>query len=121
MGKNMKLKFLKPSDFELINTTGNGKYNNVYARIYKNSTGRVTCKISECKKVKGVFKRRRLKIDDLIDESFEGSCVLKVYQNYMQLRKAEENKHKTFLASVTIVSNDAKPEYRCTVNIKMVK
>ena len=32
----------------------------------------------------------------------------------MQLREAEENKHKTFLASVTIVSNDAKPEYRCT-------
>ena len=44
-----------------------------------NSTGRVTCKLSECKKVKGVFKRRKLKIGDLIDESFKGSCVLRVY------------------------------------------
>ena len=39
----------------------------------------------------------------------------------MQLREAEENKHKTFLTSVTIVSNDAKPEYRCTINMKMVR
>ena len=28
-GKTMKLKSLKPSDFELIKTTGNGKYKNV--------------------------------------------------------------------------------------------
>ena len=52
----LKLKSLKPSDFELIKTTGNeGKYKNVYARIYTNSSGRVTCKLSECKKVKGAF------------------------------------------------------------------
>ena len=63
-------------------TTANGKYKNGYARIYMNSTGRVTCKLSECKKVKGVFKRRKLKIEDLIDESFKGSCVLRVYQVY---------------------------------------
>ena len=46
----MKLKSIKPLDFELIKTTGNGKYNNVYARIYTNSSGRITCKISECKR-----------------------------------------------------------------------
>ena len=51
-GKTTKLKSLKPSDFELIKTTGNGKYKNVYARIYTNSSGRVTCKLSERKKVK---------------------------------------------------------------------
>ena len=45
----MKLKSLKPSDLELIKTTRNCKYNNVYARIYTNSTGRVTFKISERK------------------------------------------------------------------------
>ena len=48
-----------------------------------NSSGRVTCKISESKKVKDVFKRRKLKIGDLIDESFKGSCVLRVYQVYI--------------------------------------
>ena len=52
----------------------------MYARIYTNSAGSVKCKISECKKVKGVFKRRKLKIGDLVDESFKGSCVIKVYQ-----------------------------------------
>ena len=67
-GKTVKLKSLKPSDLELIKTTANGKYKNVYARIYTNSTERVTCKLSERKKVKGAFKRRKLKIGDFIDE-----------------------------------------------------
>ena len=82
-GKTAKLKSLKPSDLELIKTTANGKYKNIHARIYTNSTGRVTCKLSERKRVKGVFKRRKLKIGDLVDESFEGSCVIKVYQVYV--------------------------------------
>ena len=56
--KTSKLKSLKPSDLELIKTSANGKYKNVYARIYTSSSGRVNCKISERKKVKGVFKRR---------------------------------------------------------------
>ena len=63
--------------------TANGKYNNVYARIYMNSTGRVTCKLYERKKVKGVFKRRKLKVGDLVDESFKGSCEIRVYQVYV--------------------------------------
>ena len=44
------------------------------------TTGKVSCKISERKKVKGVFKTRKLKIGDLVDESFEGFCVIRVYQ-----------------------------------------
>ena len=48
--KTVKLKSLKPSDLELIKTTANGKYKNVYAWIYTNSSGGVTCKISERKK-----------------------------------------------------------------------
>ena len=77
--KTMKI---KPSDLssELIKTSANGKYKNVYDRIYTNSTGRVNCKLSERKKVKGVFKKRKLKIGDLIDESFKGSCMVRVYQ-----------------------------------------
>ena len=85
--KTAKLKSLKPSDLELIKMTANGKYKNVYARIYANSSGRLTFKLSEHKKVKGVFKRRKLKIDDLIDESFKGSCVLRVYQVYVGTSK----------------------------------
>ena len=85
--KTAKLKSLKPSDLELIKTTANGKYKNVYARIYTDSTGRVTCKISERKIVKGLFKRRKLNIDDLIDESFKGSCVIRAYQVYVGTSK----------------------------------
>ena len=55
----------------------------MYAKIYTNSAGSVKCKISERKKVKGVFKRRKLEIGDLVDESFKGSCVIKVYQVYV--------------------------------------
>ena len=78
---------LKLSDLELIKTTANGKYKNVYTRIYTNSTGQVSCKLSERKKVKGVFKRREIKIDGLIDESFKGSCVLRVYEVYVGTSK----------------------------------
>ena len=67
--KTTKLKSLKPSDFELIKTTANGKYKNVYARIYMSSSGKVSCRISELKKVDGMFKRRGIKINDLVDES----------------------------------------------------
>ena len=83
-GKTVKLKL---SDLELIKTTANGKYKNVYTRIYTNSTGQVSCKLSERKKVKGVFKRREIKIDGLIDESFKGSCVLRVYEVYVGTSK----------------------------------
>ena len=43
-----------------------------------NCGGGVTCKLPERKKVKGVFKRRKLKIGDLNDESFKGpiKCTL---------------------------------------------
>ena len=82
--KFSKLKSLKPSDLELIKTTGNGKYKNVYARIYTNKTnGKINCQITECKKVKDVFKRRKIKIDDLVDTSFKGPCIVRVYQVYI--------------------------------------
>ena len=38
-------------------------------------------------KVKGVFTRRKLKIGDLVDESFKGFCILRVYQAYVGSRK----------------------------------
>ena len=82
--KFSRLKSLKPTDLELIKTSGDGKYKNVHARIYTSkATRKVSCKISECKKVKGLFKRREIKIGDLVDESFKGSCVIRVYQVYV--------------------------------------
>ena len=67
--KFSRLKSLKPADLELIKTSVDGKYKNVYAKIYTSkTTGKVSCRISKRKKVKGVFKRREIKIDDLVDE-----------------------------------------------------
>ena len=68
-----KLKSLKPSDLELIKTSSDGKYRNVYSRIYTKSSGKVSCRISELKKVKGVSKRMEIKISNLVDETFKGS------------------------------------------------
>ena len=85
--KTVKLKSFKPSDLELIKTSANGKYKNVCARIYMSSTGKVSCRVSECKKVEDVFKRREMKIGNLVDESFKGSCKLMVYQVYVGSRK----------------------------------
>ena len=33
--------------------------------------------------VKDVFKRRKIKIDDLVDTSFKGFCIVRVYQVYI--------------------------------------
>ena len=34
-----------------------------------------------------MFKRRKLKIGDLVDNSFEGSCIIRVYQVYLGTSK----------------------------------
>ena len=82
-GITPKLKSLKSSNLELIKTSKNGKYKNVYARICTNNTRRVSCRFSEIKKVKGEAKRKPIKISNLADESFKGSCVIRVYQVYV--------------------------------------
>ena len=77
--KGKILKSFKPSDLELVKTTANGKYKNVYARIYTSKSGRVNCNLSECKEVNGVYKRKRIDVNDLVDEMFKGSWVLRIY------------------------------------------
>ena len=72
-------KSFKPSDLELVKTTGNGKYKNVYARIYANKSGKVNCNLSERKEIDGVYKRKRIDVNELVDESFKGSCALRIY------------------------------------------
>ena len=53
-------KSFKPSDLELVKTTGNGKYKHVYARIYTSKSGKVNCNLSEHKEIDGVYKRKEL-------------------------------------------------------------
>ena len=75
-------KSFKGSDLELVNTTASGKYKNVYARIYTSKSGKVNCNLSERKEVNGVYKRKRLDLIELVDETFKGSCVLRIYRVY---------------------------------------
>ena len=57
--KFSKIKSLKRSDLKLIKTNANGKYKNVYARIYTNKSEKLNCNLSERKKVKGVYKKKK--------------------------------------------------------------
>ena len=49
----------------------------VYGKIYTKSNGRVKCRIS-LKCIKSLIG-----IEKLVDDSFTGSCILKLYQCYI--------------------------------------
>ena len=80
-------KSFKPSDLELVKTTANGKYKNVYARIYTSKSGKVNCNLSERKEVNGVYKRKKIDVNELVDETFKGSCILRIYRVYIASSK----------------------------------
>ena len=73
--KILKDESTKPEDFKLIKDSRSGR--SVYAKIYSKTSGKVQCRISQgsCKNVIG--------IEELVDEKFEGSCILKIYQAYV--------------------------------------
>ena len=73
--KIFKDKSIKPEDFELIRDNRSGR--SVYAKIYSKKSGKVKCRISQgsYKNVTGV--------EELVNEVFEGSCILKTYQAYI--------------------------------------
>ena len=80
-------KSFKPSDLELVKTTASGKYKNVYVRIYTSKSGKVNCNLSERKEVNGVYKRKRIDVNELVDETFKGCCVLRIYRVYIGSNK----------------------------------
>ena len=73
--KILKDKSIKPEDFELIRDNRAGR--SVYAKIYSKKSGKVKCRISQ-----GCYKNVT-GVEELVDESFEGSCILKIYQAYV--------------------------------------
>ena len=66
---------LKPEEFELVKDSKVGR--NVYAKIYTRKSGEVKCRIS-LKSPKDAIP-----IDELVDENFEGSCILRLYHAYL--------------------------------------
>ena len=73
-------KILKPEDFELVKDNMTGR--SIYAKIYSKKSGKVKCRISlgNSHNVKGV--------EELVDEKFEGSCIIKLYQAYIGSSKS---------------------------------
>ena len=66
---------LKSEDFDLIKDNKSGRA--VYAKIYSKKSGKAKCRISL-----GSAKNT-IPIEDLVDENFEGSCILKLYHAYL--------------------------------------
>ena len=73
-------KRLGPDSFELVKSSKHG--HNVYTKIYK-------CKVSELVEMTDEStKRVPIPSEELIDESFEGSCILRLYQAYVGSTKS---------------------------------
>ena len=73
-------KKLKPEDFELVKDSKVGR--SVYTKIYTRKSGKVKCRVSL------KTPKNTIPIDELADENFEGSCILKLYHAYLGLTKS---------------------------------
>ena len=76
-------KKLNPDSFKLVKSSKHGQ--NVYGKICTRASGKAKCKVSELNESK---KRVSIPLEELIDESFEGSCILKLYQAYVGSTKS---------------------------------
>ena len=82
---NQSCKILKdhtitPENFELVKEKKYGC--SIFTKIYLEKSGKAKCRVS-----KGSYKNLT-EIDELVDENFSGSCILKVYQSYIGLSKS---------------------------------
>ena len=73
--KMLKDVTMQPEDFKLIRDNRSGR--SVYAKIYSKKSGKVKCRISQ-----GSYKNV-IEVEELVDEKFEGSCILRIYQAYV--------------------------------------
>ena len=82
---NQSCKILKdhtvtPENFELVKENKYGC--SVFAEIYLRKSGKARCRIS-----RGSHENL-IEIDELVDENFRGSCILKIYQAYIGSSKS---------------------------------
>ena len=73
-------KWKEAEDFELVKDSKVGR--NVYTKIYTRKSGKVKCRVS----LKS--SKDTIPIDKLVDENFEGSCILKLYHAYLGSTKS---------------------------------
>ena len=72
---NINGRKLKPEDFELVKDNKSGRA--VYAKINSRKSGKAKCRVSLGS------PKNTIPIEDLVDENFEGSCILKLYHTYL--------------------------------------
>ena len=82
---NQSCKILKdhtvtPENFELVKENKYGC--SVFVKIYLRKSGKARCRIS-----RGSHENL-IEIDELVDENFRGSCILKIYQAYIGSSKS---------------------------------
>ena len=80
MVQKHKGKIVKPEDFELVRDNRTGR--SVYTKIYSKKSGKVKCRISLGS------SRNVMGVEELVDENFEGSCIIKLYQAYIGSSKS---------------------------------
>ena len=68
-------KKLKPEDFDLVKDRKSGRA--VYAKIYSRKSGKAKCRISLGS------PNNTINIEELVDENFKGSCIVKLYHAYL--------------------------------------
>ena len=73
-------KKLKPEDLELVKDSKVGR--SVYAKIYARRSGKAKCRVS----LKS--PKNTIPIEELVDENFKGSCILKLYHAYLGSTKS---------------------------------
>ena len=80
-------KRLSPDSFELVKS---GKCEqNVYAKIYTRASGKAKCKVSGLVGMADDSKKRvPIPLEELINGSFKGSCILRLYHAYVGSTKS---------------------------------
>ena len=73
-------KKLKPEDFELVKDSKVGR--SIYTKIYARKSGKAKCRIS----LKS--PKNTIPIEKLVEENFEGPCILKLYHAHLGLNKS---------------------------------
>ena len=76
----LKDRTVNPEDFELVKENKYGC--SVFAKIYRSKCGKAKFRIP-----KGSYKNL-IEIDELVDENFRGSCILRIYQAYISSSKS---------------------------------
>ena len=80
-------KRLNPNSFELVKSGKHGQ--NVYAKIYTSTSGKAKCKVSGLvEMVDNSKKRVIIPLEELVDESFKGSCILRLHHAYVGSTKS---------------------------------